>query len=138
MDSEATQEATDEVTGQVTQEATAETAEVTRAAPLAEMIGVSKSFGGVRAVVDAGFTVRAGEVHALLGENGAGKSTLMKVLSGEVGGYRGGIRIGGDPVRFSSPADAQRAGIAMIHQELDLVPALSVAENVFLGREPKT
>jgi len=108
------------------------------AAPLVEMIGVTKSFGGVRAVAGADFSVRAGEVHALLGENGAGKSTLMKVLSGEVGGYRGEIRIGGDPVRFTSPADAQRAGIAMIHQELDLVPALSVAENVFLGREPKT
>ena len=108
------------------------------AVPLVEMIGVSKSFGGVRAVAGADFTVREGEVHALLGENGAGKSTLMKVLSGEVGGYRGEIRIGGEPVRFTSPADAQRAGVAMIHQELDLVPALSVAENVFLGREPKT
>ncbi len=107
-------------------------------APLVEMIGVSKSFGGVQAVAGADFTVRAGEVHALLGENGAGKSTLMKILSGEVGGYRGRIRIGGEPVRFTGPADAQRAGIAMIHQELDLVPALSVAENVFLGREPRT
>ncbi|MFD2422480.1 sugar ABC transporter ATP-binding protein [Amycolatopsis pigmentata] len=102
------------------------------------MTGIGKSFGGVRAVDDVAFTVRAGEVHALLGENGAGKSTLMKVLSGEVGGYRGEIRIGGGPVRFAGPADAQRAGIAMIHQELDLVPALSVAENVFLGREPRT
>ena len=107
-------------------------------APLVEMIGVSKSFGGVRAVADADFTVRAGEVHALLGENGAGKSTLMKILSGDVGGHRGRIRIGGVAVRFAGPADAQRAGIAMIHQELDLVPALSVAENVFLGREPRT
>jgi ribose transport system ATP-binding protein len=106
--------------------------------PLVDMIGVRKSFGGARAVVDVDFAVRAGEVHALLGENGAGKSTLMKVLSGEVGADRGQIRIGGVAMRLGSPADAQRAGIAMIHQELDLVPALSVAENVFLGREPKT
>jgi ribose transport system ATP-binding protein len=103
-----------------------------------EMVGVSKSYGGVRAVQDVDFAVRPGEVHALLGENGAGKSTLMKVLSGELGGYRGEIRIDGQPVHLSSPADAQRAGIAMIHQELDLVPALTIAENVFLGREPRT
>ncbi|WP_115944670.1 sugar ABC transporter ATP-binding protein [Amycolatopsis thermalba] len=106
--------------------------------PLVELAGVSKSYGGVHAVCDVDFTVRAGEVHALLGENGAGKSTLMKVLSGEVGGYRGEIRIDGVPVKFARPADAQRAGVAMIHQELDLVPALPVAENVFLGREPRT
>ncbi|MEC3981411.1 sugar ABC transporter ATP-binding protein [Amycolatopsis sp. H20-H5] len=107
-------------------------------AALVVMTGVSKAYGGVRAVRDVDFAVRAGEVHALLGENGAGKSTLMKVLSGQVAAERGEIRIGGEPVRLSRPADAQRAGIAMIHQELDLVPALSVAENVFLGREPRT
>ncbi|WP_326834158.1 sugar ABC transporter ATP-binding protein [Amycolatopsis rhabdoformis] len=105
---------------------------------LVELAGVSKTYGGVRAVRSVDFTVRAGEVHALLGENGAGKSTLMKVLSGEVTAEEGAIRIGGVPVRFARPADAQRAGVAMIHQELDLVPALSVAENVFLGREPHT
>lgn len=104
---------------------------------LVELAGVSKSYGGVRAVRSVDFTVWAGEVHALLGENGAGKPTLMKVLSGEVAAEEGAIRIGGEPVRFARPADAQRAGIAMIHQELDLVPALSVAENVFLGREPQ-
>jgi ribose transport system ATP-binding protein len=103
-----------------------------------DMIGVSKSYGGVHAVRDVDFSIRPGEVHALLGENGAGKSTLMKVLCGEVSGYRGEIRIGGRPVALTSPVDAQRAGIAMIHQELDLVPALSIAENVFLGREPRT
>ncbi|MDQ0382223.1 sugar ABC transporter ATP-binding protein [Amycolatopsis thermophila] len=108
------------------------------ASPLVELSGVGKSYGGVHAVRDVDFTVRAGEVHALLGENGAGKSTLMKVLSGEVGGYRGEIRIDGAAVKFSGPGDAQRAGVAMIHQELDLVPALSIAENVFLGREPRT
>ncbi len=106
--------------------------------PLVEMIGISKSYGGVRACRDIDLTVLAGEVHALLGENGAGKSTLMKILSGDVTDYDGTIAIDGEPVRFASPADAQRAGVAMIHQELDLVPALSVAENIFLGREPRT
>ncbi len=109
----------------------------TRTVPV-EMIGISKSYGGVHALRDVDLTVRAGEVHALLGENGAGKSTLMKVLSGEVGGYRGEIRIDGGSVHLGSPAEAQRAGIAMIHQELDLVPALSIAENVFLGGESRT
>ena len=106
--------------------------------PLVEMIGISKSYGGVRACRDIDLTVLAGEVHALLGENGAGKSTLMKILSGDVTDYDGSISIDGEAVRFTSPADAQRAGVAMIHQELDLVPALSVAENIFLGREPRT
>ncbi|HZZ49436.1 MAG TPA: sugar ABC transporter ATP-binding protein [Pseudonocardia sp.] len=103
-----------------------------------EMLHVTKSYGGVHALRDVSFTVRRGEVHALLGENGAGKSTLMKILSGEVGGYRGEIRIDGEPVDLGSPAASARAGIAMIHQELDLVGALSIAENVFLGRELRT
>jgi ribose transport system ATP-binding protein len=103
-----------------------------------DMVGVSKSYGGVHAVREVDFSIRPGEVHALLGENGAGKSTLMKVLSGEVGDYRGEIRIGAEPVALGSPLAARRAGIAMIHQELDLVPALSIAENVWLGREPRT
>jgi ribose transport system ATP-binding protein len=98
----------------------------------AEMIGISKSYGGVEAVRNVDVTVGPGEVHALLGENGAGKSTLMKILSGEVGGHRGEIRIGA-PVKFARPLDAQRAGVAMISQELALVPALSVPENIFLG-----
>jgi ribose transport system ATP-binding protein len=106
--------------------------------PLVEMIGISKSYGGVRACRDIDFTVRAGEVHALLGENGAGKSTLMRVLSGDVTDYDGQIVIDGASQRFAAPVDAQRAGVAMIHQELDLVPGLSVAENIFLGREART
>jgi ribose transport system ATP-binding protein len=106
--------------------------------PLVEMIGISKSYGGVRACRDIDLTVRAGEVHALLGENGAGKSTLMKVLSGDVTDFDGTVSIAGEPRRFTAPVDAQRAGVAMIHQELDLVPELSVAENIFLGREPRT
>jgi ribose transport system ATP-binding protein len=104
-------------------------------APLAEMIGMRKSYGGVEAVRNVDVTVRPGEVHAMLGENGAGKSTLMKILSG--GGHMGEIRIGGAPVKLARPLDAQRAGAAMISQELDLVPALSVPENIF-GREPMT
>src|SRR5262245_43580027 len=99
------------------------------------MVGISKSYGGVLACRDVDLTVRAGEVHALLGENGAGKSTLMRILSGDVTDYVGEVRVGGEPRRFAAPVDAQRAGIAMIHQELDLVPGLSVAENIFLGRE---
>ena len=106
--------------------------------PLVEMTGVSKSYGGVRACRDVDLTLRAGEVHALLGENGAGKSTLMRILCGDITDHDGEVSLAGRPVRFGSPVDAQRAGIAMIHQELDLVPGLSVAENIFLGREPRT
>ncbi|HEY2764345.1 MAG TPA: sugar ABC transporter ATP-binding protein [Pseudonocardiaceae bacterium] len=105
------------------------------AAPLVALSGITKRYGGVQACQDIDITVAAGEVHALLGENGAGKSTLMRILSGDVTDYAGRIEINGAPRRFSGPADAQAAGIAMIPQELDLVPALSVAENVFLGRE---
>lgn len=108
---------------------------MTAAAPLVAMTGISKRYGGVLACDDVSLTVRAGEVHALLGENGAGKSTLMKILSGDVTDHSGSVLIEGSPVQFTKPADAQRAGVAMIHQELDLVPALSVAENLYLGRE---
>ncbi|GAA0513457.1 ribose import ATP-binding protein RbsA [Saccharopolyspora subtropica] len=108
------------------------------AAPLVEMTGITKRYGGVLACDGVDLTVRAGEVHALLGENGAGKSTLMRVLSGDVTDHAGTISIEGRRVEFGKPADAQQAGIAMIHQELDLVPALSVAENLYLGRELRT
>src|SRR5437867_3312905 len=106
--------------------------------PLVEMAGINKSYGGVHACRDIDFTIHAGEVHALLGENGAGKTTLMRVLSGDISDYEGTVTIAGEPVHFSAPVDAQRAGVAMIHQELDLVPGLSVADNIFLGREPRT
>ncbi|WP_284745760.1 sugar ABC transporter ATP-binding protein [Amycolatopsis sp. RTGN1] len=106
--------------------------------PLVAMTGVSKAYGGTLACDDVDFTVRRGEVHALLGENGAGKSTLVRILSGDVTGYRGTIEIDGEPATFGSPADARRRGIAMIPQELDLVPGLSVAANIFLGRELRT
>ncbi|MEH1031949.1 sugar ABC transporter ATP-binding protein [Micromonospora profundi] len=102
------------------------------------MTGVAKRFGGVTALDGVTFDVRAGEVHALLGENGAGKSTLINILSGVITDYDGEIAVDGTPVRFAGPAAAQAAGIATIHQELDLVPALSVADNLVLGREPRT
>ena len=101
-----------------------------------EAEGVSKSFGGVAALVDVGFNLRAGEVHALVGENGAGKSTLMKILAGVHVEYEGVIRLERAPVRFSGVQDAERAGVAIIHQELNLVPELTAADNIFLGREP--
>ena len=98
--------------------------------------GVSKTFAGVTALRDVDFDLRRGEVHALMGENGAGKSTLMKILAGVHVAYDGEIRIEGAPVRFSGVQDAERAGVAIIHQELNLVPELTAAENIFLGREP--
>jgi ribose transport system ATP-binding protein len=98
--------------------------------------GVSKTFAGVTALRDVDFDLRSGEVHALMGENGAGKSTLMKILAGVHVDYDGQIRIEGAPVRFSGVQDAERAGVAIIHQELNLVPELTAAENIFLGREP--
>ncbi len=104
-------------------------------APLLEMRGIGKSFPGVKALQDVSLTVRAGEVVALLGENGAGKSTLINVLSGVFANYDGMILLDGQPVDIHSPSDAQRLGISTIHQELNLVPDLSVADNIWLGRE---
>jgi ribose transport system ATP-binding protein len=103
-----------------------------------EMLECSKAFHGIRALHRVSLTVRAGEVRAILGENGAGKSTLMNILDGVFADYEGEIRIDGRPVEIRSPRDAQALGIAMIHQELNLVPELSIADNVFLGREPRT
>jgi len=97
---------------------------------------ISKSFFGVPALRNVSFDLRAGEVHALMGENGAGKSTLMKIFSGVEPNYSGVIRNDGREVRFASVRDAEAAGVAIIHQELNLVPELNVAENIFLGREP--
>jgi ribose transport system ATP-binding protein len=101
-----------------------------------EAEGVSKSFAGVEALRDVDFDLMSGEVHALMGENGAGKSTLMKILAGVHVDYEGAIRLAGAPVRFSGVQDAERAGVAIIHQELNLVPELTAADNIFLGREP--
>ncbi len=103
--------------------------------PLLEMIGIEKSFPGVRAIKHGRLDLFAGEVLALLGENGAGKSTLVKVLAGAHRPDAGTIRIDGRPVHIASPLDAQRLGIAVVFQEFNLVPALSARENIFLGRE---
>ncbi|TIV58960.1 sugar ABC transporter ATP-binding protein, partial [Mesorhizobium sp.] len=97
--------------------------------------GISKRFGGITALSDVSLDLRPGEVHALMGENGAGKSTLMKILSGVYTDYEGTVAIDGEAVRFAGVRDAEDAGIAIIHQELNLVPELSVADNIFLGRE---
>ena len=98
--------------------------------------GITKSFLGVPVLRGVDLELRAGEVHALMGENGAGKSTLLKVLAGVHRPDTGRIFFGDSEVSFSSPRDAQSAGIAIIHQELNLLPHRTVAENVFLGREP--
>jgi len=96
---------------------------------------ITKSFGGVHALRDVTFTARAGEVHSLCGENGAGKSTLMKILAGAITDYEGRIELDGKEIRFSGPRDAEDAGVRIIYQELNLVPQLTVAANIFLGRE---
>jgi ribose transport system ATP-binding protein len=101
-----------------------------------EMRGISKSFVGNVVLSDVSLSASAGEVHALVGENGAGKSTLMKILAGVYHPDAGEIVIEGSTVRFARPADALATGIAMIYQELSLAPHLTVAENIFLGREP--
>ncbi|MBB4266140.1 sugar ABC transporter ATP-binding protein [Roseospira visakhapatnamensis] len=107
--------------------------------PLLSLHGIGKTFGSVTVLRDVAFTARAGRVMALVGENGAGKSTLMKVVSGIHPPDPGGeIRLRGEVVRFTTPRQAMDAGIAIIHQELNLLPSLSVAENIFLGREPRT
>ena len=103
--------------------------------PLLEMRGVVKSFGGAQALRGVDFDLKRGEVHALLGENGAGKSTLMNVLSGVIAPDAGEMSIEGHPVRFADPRAAQAAGVAMVFQELDLVPSLDITANLFLGRE---
>lgn len=104
---------------------------------LLEMRGITKTFPGVRALDDVTLQVRAGTVHALMGENGAGKSTLMKILFGLYTPDAGEILLNGQPVRFAEPKQALGAGIAMIHQELHPVPARNVMENMWLGRFPQ-
>jgi ribose transport system ATP-binding protein len=103
-----------------------------------EVEGVSKSFPGVKALDQVSFNLRKGEVHALVGENGAGKSTLMKILSGVYQADEGVIRFNGREVRFHDSTQARDAGIGIIYQELNLIPHLSVAANIFIGREPLT
>ncbi|MFJ5897062.1 sugar ABC transporter ATP-binding protein [Streptomyces sp. NPDC093064] len=102
-----------------------------------EAVGVGKRFAGVVALDDVSLTLRRGEIHALVGENGAGKSTLIKVLTGVHRPDTGELRLGGQPVSFARPHEAQQAGVSTIYQEINLVPMMSVARNIFLGREPK-
>jgi ribose transport system ATP-binding protein len=103
--------------------------------PLLEMIDITKTFPGVRALDKVHFDLRAGEVHALMGENGAGKSTLIRVMAGAHQPDSGDIRIDGQLLRLSSPREAEQAGISILYQELNLIPSLTVRENLFLGRE---
>jgi len=107
------------------------------AEPLVEMTGISKSFPGVRALDDCRFELLPGEVHALVGENGAGKSTLMNILAGIYHRDAGTIRVKGQEVEVASPRAAQNLGISIIHQELNLMGHLTVAQNIFIGREPR-
>jgi len=105
--------------------------------PLLQMEGISKRYGGVRALEDADLVVHAGRIHAILGENGAGKSTLIKVMSGVVAPDQGRIVLDGREVAFDSPAAANRAGVVCIFQELSLIPELSVADNIVISDPPK-
>src|ERR1044071_1047122 len=104
---------------------------------LLEVQGVSKSFPGVKALQDMHLDVRHGEVLAVVGENGAGKSTLMKLLSGIYTPDAGEFFLEGEPLQVSGPRDALEQGISIIHQEFNLMPDLTVAENIFIGREPR-
>ena len=107
-------------------------------APILRMQHITKSFPGVQALRNVQLEVRRGEIHALMGENGAGKSTLMKILGGIYHPDSGTIEIDGQPVSIDTPNRARALGISIIHQELNLAPSLSVAENISLGREPHT
>lgn len=104
---------------------------------LIKMEGIEKWFPGVHALSQADFELRAGEVHALVGENGAGKSTLMKIIGGIYNKDDGQVYLNGDEVVVQSPRQAQDLGISMIHQELNLMPHLTIAQNIFIGREPR-
>jgi D-xylose transport system ATP-binding protein len=114
------------------------TSEALKVAPLLEMRDITKHFPGVRALDHVSFDLRGGEIHALVGENGAGKSTLMNVLGGVFPhrAYDGEVRVDGVARHFEDVRDAEEAGIAVVHQELSLVRELSIAENIFLAREP--
>ncbi|WAP71028.1 sugar ABC transporter ATP-binding protein [Jiella pelagia] len=106
--------------------------------PILELKNITKAFGPVKVLTGVNFDLRPGEVHALMGENGAGKSTMIRIAAGDHRAEEGEIRLDGDVRRFAGPREAQAEGIIVVHQELLLFPALSVAENVFLGHQPKT
>ncbi|MCV2395731.1 sugar ABC transporter ATP-binding protein [Actinotalea sp. M2MS4P-6] len=107
------------------------------ARPLLELTGATVRFGADAALDDVSFRMFPGEVHSLMGENGAGKSTLIKAVTGALALDEGTLTLDGDEVRFPTPHDAQRAGISTVYQEIELLPNLSVAENILLGREPR-
>jgi len=106
------------------------------ASPVVELRGVRHGFEGVQALRGVSFEVGAGEVVGLIGENGAGKSTLVKILTGVLQPDEGSLLLHGEPVRFASPRAARHAGIAAMYQEPLIFPDLSVAENIFVGRQP--
>jgi simple sugar transport system ATP-binding protein len=106
-------------------------------APVLQLTGIDKQFNGVPALRGVALRLRAGEIHALLGQNGAGKSTLIKVLTGVYAADAGEMTLAGNPIRPSSPIDAQRMGISTVYQEVNLCPNLSVEENIFSGRYPR-
>ncbi|HET7092498.1 MAG TPA: ATP-binding cassette domain-containing protein, partial [Thermomicrobiales bacterium] len=108
------------------------------ASPLLSVVGLSKQFPGVRALDDVALDLLPGEVHALVGENGAGKSTLIKILGGLLRPSAGVVLLDGRPREFAGPLQSRAAGISGIAQEFNLVPQLTVAENIFLGQEPRT
>src|SRR4051795_9375170 len=105
--------------------------------PILRMRGIGKEFPGVKVLDGVDFQLLPGEVHALMGENGAGKSTLIKVLTGVYAHDAGEITLEGRPVTFGSPMEAQRGGVSTVYQEVNLCSNVSVAENLFLGREPR-
>jgi ribose transport system ATP-binding protein len=113
-----------------------ETAQPSDGPPLLELKNVSKSFGGVSALRNVAFTLARGEIHGLVGENGAGKSTMMKIIAGVHHDFQGQMLLDGREVRFRNPHDSLAVGIGMVHQELSVAPDLTVAENVFLGKQP--
>lgn len=105
------------------------------ARPILEAEKVSKSYGRIQALSDVDFTIHAGEVVGLVGDNGAGKSTLIKILSGAIAPDQGTMRLKGEAVRFKVPSDARKRGIETVYQDLSLAPHLTIADNLFLGRE---
>ena len=105
------------------------------AAPLLETHGLTKAFGPVEVLSDINLAFSVGEIHAIIGENGAGKSTLMKIISGHLEPTRGSLKFDGEPLAFKGPVDAERRGVVLVHQEIMLAPDLTIAENMFLGRE---
>ncbi|MDN6833135.1 MAG: ATP-binding cassette domain-containing protein, partial [Enterobacterales bacterium] len=104
--------------------------------PYLEFRHIGKTFPGVKALDDISFSCQAGQIHALMGENGAGKSTLLKILSGSYTPTQGEIVLKGESVQFNKTTDALDAGVAIIYQELHLVPEMTVAENIYLGQLP--